>query len=84
MQLSVKGLALASGVVLGFAIFISTLVAAGRGVGLILSHLSVIFIGYQVSFLGSLIGFVYGFVTGLIAGAVFGAIYNAMLKRARP
>lgn len=76
MQLSVKASALASGVVSGLALLIITLAAAGRGVGANLGHLSAIFPGYQVTYLGSLAGFVYGFVGGLIAGFVFAALYN--------
>lgn len=82
MHLNVKGFALASGVVCGLALFVITLVAAGRGIGTNLSHLSAIFIGYQISFLGSLIGLLYGFLSGLIAGASFSAIYNTTLKKA--
>ena len=82
MHLNVKGFALASGVLWGLALFLITLVAAGRGIGTNLSHLSAVFIGYQISFLGSLIGLLYGFLSGLIAGALFSAIYNTTLKKA--
>ena len=77
MHLNVKGFALASGILCGLAVFIVTLVAAGRGIiGAHISHLSAIYIGYEVSYLGSLIGLVYGFVTGLAGGALFCVIYN--------
>jgi hypothetical protein len=78
MHLNVKGFALASGALWGLAIFVITLLAAGRGIGEgHLSHLSAVFIGYQVTYLGSVIGLVYGFVSGLIAGLLFSVIYNA-------
>lgn len=77
MHLNVKGFALASGALWGLAIFVITLVGAGRGIGEgHLSHLSAVFIGYQVTYLGSVIGLVYGFVSGLIAGLLFSVIYN--------
>jgi hypothetical protein len=53
------------------------LVAAARGIGNNLSHLSAIFIGYQVTYVGSLIGLIYGLVSGLIAGALFAGAYNS-------
>jgi mannose/fructose/N-acetylgalactosamine-specific phosphotransferase system component IIC len=80
MRLDMKGFALASGVLWGLALFVITLVAALRGNGDHISHLSGIYIGYQVSFLGSLIGLVYGFLTGLIAGALFSLVYNGSTK----
>jgi len=80
MQLDMKRFALASGVLWGLALFVITLVAALRGNGEHISHLGGIYIGYQVSFVGSLIGLVYGFITGLIAGALFSLVYNRSSK----
>jgi hypothetical protein len=34
------------------------------------------FIGYRVTFVGSLIGFGYGFATGFIAGYLVATLYN--------
>jgi hypothetical protein len=79
MQLNLKAFAVASGVLSGLALLLVTLVAVARGNGLVLSHLSAIFVGYQVSYLGCLIGLVYGFVSGLIAGGILAAIYNQFL-----
>ena len=76
MALNAKGFGLASGVLWGLAIFVITLVAAGRGIGNNLSHLSAIFIGYQVTYIGSVIGLIYGFVAGLIFGWLFALVYN--------
>jgi cell shape-determining protein MreD len=80
MQLNVKGFALASGVLLGVAIFVITLAATGRGIGNNLSHLSAIYVGYQISYLGSVIGLIYGFLTGLVGGLIFAVIYNGAAK----
>jgi hypothetical protein len=77
MHLSVKGLALATGALWGLALLIATLVAAGRGIGNNLSHISAIFIGYQVTYGGSIIGLAYGFVSGLVAGGLLASVYNS-------
>jgi hypothetical protein len=76
MLLNVKAFALALGTFWGLALAVITLVAAGRGIGQNLSHLSVIFLGYQVTYLGSLIGLIYGFVVGSIGGGLFAVVYN--------
>ena len=76
MTLNTKGFAIASGVLWGLALFVITLVAAARGIGNNLSHISAIFIGYDVTYLGSVIGLIYGLVAGLVAGSIFALIYN--------
>ena len=76
MALNAKGFALASGALWGLALFVITLVAAARGIGNNLSHLSAIFIGYQVTYIGSVIGLIYGFVAGLIMRWLFASMYN--------
>jgi hypothetical protein len=78
MHLSVKGLALATGALWGLVLFIITLVAAGRGIGNDLNHISAIFIGYQVSYIGSVVGLAYGFVSGLVAGGLLAGVYNTL------
>jgi hypothetical protein len=75
-----------SGIVVGSIIFIATnwLVIKGghlgpQGeivVGPHLSLLSQFFIGYRVTFVGSLIGFVYGFAAGFAIGNFVARIYN--------
>ena len=45
-------------------------------VGPHLSLLGQFFIGYQVTFVGSLIGLAYGFVTGFLVGYCGARIYN--------
>lgn len=81
---------LVAGLLLGLAIFIVTnwlLIKGGHVnaqgeyvVGPHLQLLSQFFIGYRVSFLGSLIGFAYGFAAGTIAGASVGWIYNKIVE----
>ena len=74
---------------MGLAIFIATnwLVIKGGhitptgeyAVGPHLELLSQFFIGYRVSFLGSIIGFFYGFAIGTLCGAAIGWIYNKIV-----
>ena len=89
LRLNVKMLGLTLGVLMGLAIFIVTnwLVIKGGHitpngeyvVGPHLQLLSQFFIGYKVSFLGSMIGFAYGFAVGTLGGALIGWIYNKIV-----
>ena len=77
--LNAKVLGLALGILLGLAIFIATnwlVIKGGKQVGFHLQLLSQYFIGYRVTFLGSLIGLAYGFAVGTLSGALIGWIYN--------
>ena len=75
-----------SGILLGLAIFVATnwLVIKGgpmgpEGAPLVGPHLSLLgqyFIGYKVTFLGSLIGFGYGCVAGFLIGYFVASTYN--------
>lgn len=77
------------GIVLGLIIFIGTnwlLIKGGpmtpdgrHVVGPHLQFLNHFFIGYRVSFLGSIIGFLYGFALGTLCGSTIGWIYNKMV-----
>ena len=70
---------LVTGTVLGFGLFMATnwlVIKGGKSVGRHLSLLGQFFIGYRVSFLGSLIGFVYAFVCGFIIGYSVAWMYN--------
>jgi len=86
VSLNAKMLGLILGILFGSAIFIATnwliikgpqLTPSGEYVvGPHLSLLSQFFIGYDVSFVGSIIGFFYGFGIGTFSGALIGWIYN--------
>lgn len=68
-----------TGIISGLIIFIATnwlILKGGRVVGPHLSLLSQFFIGYRVTFVGSLIGFAYGFVAGFLIGYFVGRVYN--------
>ena len=89
LRLNTKMLGLVLGFLLGLVIFIATnwLVIKGGTIdssgelviGPHLQLLSQFFIGYRVSFLGSLVGFVYGFAVGTLGGALIGWIYNKIV-----
>jgi ABC-type dipeptide/oligopeptide/nickel transport system permease subunit len=51
----------------------------GDPVGPHLGLLGQFFIGYRVSFLGSIIGFAYGFALGTLSGSLIGWIYNKIV-----
>ena len=79
----VQGIVL--GLLTGVVIFIATnwlVLKGGTVVGPHLSLLNQFFIGYRVSFLGSLVGFAYGCVVGFAIGYVMAVVYN-LAARAR-
>jgi len=68
-----------AGIVIGLGVFIATnwlVLKGGRAVGPHLSLLNQFFIGYRVTFVGSLIGFAYGFFCGFIGGYFIARMYN--------
>lgn len=74
---------LVTGVIFGLIIFIATnwlLLKGGEPIGLHLALLGQFFMGYTVSFWGSLVGLFYGFVTGFILGGAVAVLYNFFLK----
>lgn len=87
--LNAKMLGLILGILFGLSVFIATnwLVIKGPEmtpsgdyvVGPHLQLLSQFFIGYEVSFWGSVIGFLYGFALGTFSGALIGWIYNKIV-----
>ena len=89
LRLNAKIMGLVFGIVMGLVIFIGTnwlLIKGGYTtpegkyvVGPHLQLLSQFFIGYKVSFLGSIIGFFYGFALGTLCGSAIGWIYNKIV-----
>lgn len=83
LWLNIKAIGLGLGLLFGLAIFLLTnwlLLKGGDPVGPHLALLGQFFIGYRVSFLGSIIGFAYGFVLGTLCGALIGWIYNNIVR----
>src|SRR5262245_5743418 len=73
-----------TGLVAGLGIFLATnwlVLKGGAVVGPHLALLGQFFIGYRVSFLGSLIGFAYAFVLGYLIGYLVARIYNLIISR---
>jgi hypothetical protein len=77
MKLDIKALALACGVLWGAAVFLVTwwiiILDGAHGSP---TWLGAVYVGYNVSALGSFIGLAWGFVDGLIGGAVLAWLYN--------
>ncbi len=70
------------GTVTGLIILVATnwlVIKGGENVGTHLGLLSNFFIGYSVTFVGSLIGAIYGFLTGYIFGFLAAWIYNRVV-----
>ncbi len=68
-----------TGVVAGLVVFIATnflVLKGGEVVGPHLGLLSQYFIGFRVTFVGSLIGFGYAFVCGFLGGYLIAKLYN--------
>ena len=89
LRLNARIMGLVFGIVMGLVIFIGTnwlLIKGGYTtpegkyvVGPHLQLLSQFFIGYRVSFWGSLLGFFYGFALGPLCGSAIGWIYNKII-----
>ena len=81
MRLNGSILGLTFGFLFGLGIFIATnilLIRGGENVGQHLALLGQFFIGYQVTFAGSIIGLLYGFGLGYATGYLIAALYNWM------
>lgn len=86
----VKSTGLVIGILFGLVIFVATnwlILKGGRitdtgeyVVGPHLQLLSQFFIGYRISFLGSIIGFLYGFAIGTISGVIISWINNKIIN----
>ena len=77
LNASIQGIV--TGLIVGLSVFLATnwlILKGGDVVGPHLSLLGQFFIGYRVSFVGSLIGFAYGFVAGFVCGYSVARMYN--------
>jgi hypothetical protein len=78
-KLDNSALGIAIGSVFGTLIFLATnilLIKGGDNIGPNLSLLSHYFVGFEVTFTGSLIGLFYGFATGFILGWLIAFLRN--------
>ncbi len=82
MKLNGNVLGIVLGSIAALGIFIATNWLILRGGDVIGPHLGLLdqfFIGYSVTFVGSLVGAVYAFVIGYLSGMLVGWIYNAIV-----
>ncbi len=82
MKLNVKALALASGLIWGFGLFLLTwwvmMFDGATGEATLIGKL---YRGYSISPGGSIIGLAWGGADGAIGGAIFAWLYNALTER---
>ncbi len=82
MKLNVKALALASGLIWGFGLFLLTwwvmMFDGATGEATLIGKL---YRGYSISPGGSVIGLAWGGADGAIGGAIFAWLYNALTER---
>jgi len=88
MRLNALVQGVVTGLIAGLGIFIATnwlILKGGPVVGPHLALLGQFFIGYRVTFVGSLIGFGYGFAGGFLVGYWVARLYNwfANLRESR-
>lgn len=79
LRLNATVQAIVAGIVTGLVVFIATnwlVIKGGDVVGPHLALLGQFFIGYRVTFAGSLIGFAYGFASGFLVGYFVASLYN--------
>lgn len=81
VRLSGHILGLVLGIVVALALFVATnwlVIRGGPVVGPHLGLLGQFFIGYSVSFAGSLVGAIYAFATGYLSGLFIAWTYNSI------
>jgi hypothetical protein len=87
MRLNALVQGLVAGLAVGLGIFVATnwlVLKGGIVVGPHLGLLGQFFIGYDVSFSGSLVGFTYGFVCGFVVGYFVALTYNWLVDLKQP
>jgi len=80
MKFNIKAFAIASGLIYGFVLFVSTWWLMARGYSNQETFLSMVYPGLTISPQGSMAGLVYGFFDGVIIGGLFAWLYNHLAK----
>lgn len=81
MKLSKKSFGLAAGILWGVSVFALTNILLIKGSeGTVIIGLKNIYIGYSLSFLGSIIGLIWGFVNGFVAGWLLALLNNLFVR----
>ncbi len=82
MKLNIKAFAITSGLFAGIGLFLITWwIMAFSGATEETFLIGRIYIGYDISPLGSLIGLIWGLVDGMIGGALFAWLYNMISSK---
>ena len=87
MKLNGNALGLSLGLIWGGSIFLATIILyvkaklgihyqAGDPIGPTLLTLGQFYMGYSISFFGSIVGFIYGFINAYVVGVIIARIYN--------
>jgi hypothetical protein len=82
MHLNAAVQGLVTGLIAGLGVFLATnwlILKGGEVIGPHLALLGQFFIGYRVSFVGSLVGFAYAFAFGYVLGYAVARIYNVIV-----
>ena len=80
MKFNIKAFAISSGLIYGFALFVSVLWLMARGYSNQETLLSMVYPYLTISPFGSLLGLIYGLFDGVIIGALFAWLYNHLAK----
>ena len=80
MKLNTKAFAISSGLIYGFALFVSVWWLMARGYYNQETLLSMVYTYLTISPFGSLLGLIYGLFDGVIIGALFAWLYNHLAK----
>ena len=82
MKLNVKAFALACGLFWGIGLFLITWwIILFEGASGNTTLIGRIYLGYNISPIGSLIGLVWAFVDGMVGGAIFAWLYNLLNQK---
>jgi len=82
MKLSVKAFSLTCAIIWGLSLFILTwwfIIFGPESIQGDETVISMVYLGYTVTPLGSIIGLVWAFVDGLVIGAIFAWLYNKLV-----
>lgn len=84
IRMNATATGLVVGILAGLALFVATnwlVLKGGDVVGPHLALLSQVFVGYSVTFTGSLVGFAYATACGFVAGYLGARLYNLVAHR---
>jgi len=80
-MINAKNFGLAGGIFWGVSLFLLTIISVFTGfAGDVLVLLKGVYIGYDITLLGSVIGLIYAFLDGFIGCYIFIWIYNKLEK----